>query len=190
MQRVASGVTTQYVYDAQGQLAAEFSSQTPTVTGTEYLVADHLGSTRMATNSSGGCLQLHDYLPFGEDTINGAKGEGVSLTQGEGVSPRRLRWPCVSPSIRCRVMHHGGSIAIKRVRRILPCQSPCSPCIYGVLKDLTAKNHALGGANRAPPCMYGFLKDLAELKRFSLTRQRERLRGQMKARGMRERTVQ
>ena len=58
VQRVAGGVTTQYVYDAQGQrLAAEFSAQAPTVTGTEYLVADHIGSTRMATNSSGGCLE-------------------------------------------------------------------------------------------------------------------------------------
>jgi hypothetical protein len=28
----------------------------------------------MTTNASGGCLQLHDYLPFGEDTINALGG--------------------------------------------------------------------------------------------------------------------
>ena len=44
---------------------AEYSSQAPTVSGTEHLVADHPGSTRMTTNSSGGCLELHDFAPFG-----------------------------------------------------------------------------------------------------------------------------
>jgi RHS repeat-associated protein len=88
VQRVASGVTTQYVYDAQGQLAAEFSAQAPTVTGTEYLIADHLGSTRMATNSSGVCLQLHDYLPFGEDAINTLGGRTGCYGTSDGVAEK------------------------------------------------------------------------------------------------------
>jgi RHS repeat-associated protein len=88
VQRVTGGVTTQYVYDAQGQLAAEFSSQAPTVTGTEYLIADHLGSTRMSTNSSGGCLQLHDYLPFGEDTINTLGGRTGCYGTSDGVAEK------------------------------------------------------------------------------------------------------
>jgi len=79
---------TKYVYDAQGQLAAEFSSQAPTVTGTEYLIADHLGSTRMSTNSSGGCLQLHDYLPFGEDTINTLGGRTGCYGTSDGVAEK------------------------------------------------------------------------------------------------------
>ncbi len=88
VQRVASGVTTQYAYDAQGQLTAEFSAQAPTVTGTEYLVADHLGSTRMTTNSSGGCLQLTDYLPFGEPRINTLGGRTGCYGTSDGVAEK------------------------------------------------------------------------------------------------------
>jgi RHS repeat-associated protein len=88
VQRVASGVTTQYVYDAQGQLAAEFSSQAPTVTGTEYLITDDLGSTRMVTNATGGCLGLHDYLPFGEDTINTLGGRTGCYGTSDGVAEK------------------------------------------------------------------------------------------------------
>jgi RHS repeat-associated protein len=32
-----------------------------------YLTADHLGSTRLVTNASGGVISRHDYLPFGEE---------------------------------------------------------------------------------------------------------------------------
>ena len=74
--------------DAQGQLAAEFSAQAPTVAGTEYLVAAHLGSTRMAPNASGGCLQLHDYLPFGEDTINTLGGRTGCYGTSDGVAEK------------------------------------------------------------------------------------------------------
>ena len=35
-----------------------------------------------------------------------------------------------------RIFRHGGSVAIKGVMRISPCNSPCLPCIYGFLKDL------------------------------------------------------
>ena len=54
--KVAGGVTTVYVYDAFGNLDAEYSSQTPTSpcgTATCYLVTDHLGSTRMLTDIGG-----------------------------------------------------------------------------------------------------------------------------------------
>ena len=68
--------TTEYVYDAMGELAAEY-----TVVGTApaapcttcYLMTDHLGSTRMMTDAAltgGGGVQvraLHDYLPFGTE---------------------------------------------------------------------------------------------------------------------------
>jgi RHS repeat-associated protein len=74
VQRIAGGATTQYVYDSQGNLVAEYSTQVPAVTGTEYLIADHLGSTRMTTDASGACLALHDYLPFGEEIPSGTGG--------------------------------------------------------------------------------------------------------------------
>src|SRR5437773_10226957 len=46
MKNVGGAITT-YVYDAQGQLAAEYGAATDS--GTSYLTADHLGSTRLAT---------------------------------------------------------------------------------------------------------------------------------------------
>ncbi len=57
---VSSGngpVTTTYVYDAWGNLAAEYTNDTSSAsvcgTATYYLTMDHLGSTRMVTDSSG-----------------------------------------------------------------------------------------------------------------------------------------
>ena len=49
----SNAVTTTYVHDAMGQLAAEYSTQAPTVTGTQYPTTDFLGSTRLITNGSG-----------------------------------------------------------------------------------------------------------------------------------------
>jgi RHS repeat-associated protein len=73
---VQGSATTVYVYDAQGQLAAEYATQpeTPLCT-TCYLTADHLGSTRLMTDgASGAAVALHDYLPFGEEIPSGIGG--------------------------------------------------------------------------------------------------------------------
>jgi RHS repeat-associated protein len=56
---------TTYVYDASGQLAAEYGSAPP-VSGTQYLFTDHLGSTRILANSSGAFTRCYDFAPFGE----------------------------------------------------------------------------------------------------------------------------
>ncbi len=37
-----------------------------------YFIADHLGSTRSATNSSGNVLEQNDYMPYGERHSNSA----------------------------------------------------------------------------------------------------------------------
>jgi RHS repeat-associated protein len=62
--------STWFVYDAQGQLAAEYTNgavAAPPCT-TCYVMTDHLGSTRVVTDgSTGAALQCHDYLPFGEE---------------------------------------------------------------------------------------------------------------------------
>ncbi len=62
---------TNYVFDADGELAAEYttpapSTQTCTI-GTCYLTADHLGSTRLVTDSLGNPLARYDYLPDGQE---------------------------------------------------------------------------------------------------------------------------
>ena len=59
---------TVYVYDAAGNLAAEYPS-TPAVPPcvTCYVTVDHLGSTRVVSDSSGNVVARYDYLPFGEE---------------------------------------------------------------------------------------------------------------------------
>jgi len=83
VEKTAGGVTTTYVYDAMGNLAAEYSSQPPSMPcQTCYLTTDHLGSTRAITSQTGGLVSRHDFLPFGEElaTINrtAAQGYGVA----------------------------------------------------------------------------------------------------------------
>ncbi|MGD0048115.1 MAG: RHS repeat-associated core domain-containing protein [Bryobacteraceae bacterium] len=72
----ATSVTTTYVHDAKGDLAAEYSTAAPVVTGTQYLTADLLGSTRLITDNSGTQTnwRCFDYLPFGEEIPAGENG--------------------------------------------------------------------------------------------------------------------
>jgi RHS repeat-associated protein len=74
---------TVYAYDAQGQLAAEYGPSADT--GTRYLTADHLGSTRVITDSSGVAQKCYDYYPFGEDIAAGTGGRPGCF--GGGVYP-------------------------------------------------------------------------------------------------------
>jgi RHS repeat-associated protein len=67
-----NGQATTYVYDATGQLAVEYGSATDA--GTNYLTADHLGSTRLITDATGSVARCYDYLPFGEEIANGTAG--------------------------------------------------------------------------------------------------------------------
>jgi RHS repeat-associated protein len=66
VKKVANGATTVYVYDAFANLAAEYSTQTPAVSGTFYRSMDHLGSTRVVTNQDQVVHRCHDFFPFGE----------------------------------------------------------------------------------------------------------------------------
>jgi RHS repeat-associated protein len=76
-EKTAGGITTVYVYDAMGNLAAEYGGTTPAVLGTHYLTQDNLGSTRMTTNASGGVVSCHDYLPFGSEIPSGWGRNGI-----------------------------------------------------------------------------------------------------------------
>ncbi|MBX9604460.1 MAG: hypothetical protein K2X35_25900 [Bryobacteraceae bacterium] len=62
---VGGQATTVFVYDAFGQLAAEYGPADGI--GVRYLTVDHLGSTRMVTDQSGAVMKRMDYLPFGEE---------------------------------------------------------------------------------------------------------------------------
>ena len=81
----ANGTVTTYVYDAGGQLAAEYGGSpipickqsSPATPGACYSVADRLGSTRVVTTDRGIPLECDDYLPFGAEvpsSIDGRSG--------------------------------------------------------------------------------------------------------------------
>jgi len=75
---VANGITTTYVYDAQGRLAAEYASgASDSPCQTCYLTVDHLGSTRVITDGGGSLVARKNYLPFGED-LPGVTGTNIN----------------------------------------------------------------------------------------------------------------
>ena len=53
VKKVDSSGTMVMVYDAGGRLIAEYTSGNATGSGTSYITADHLGSTRVVTDASG-----------------------------------------------------------------------------------------------------------------------------------------
>ena len=63
---VTGAAITVFVYDAQGELAAEYSSSSPD-TGRKFLFADGSGSTRLYAAENGAVVNCYDYLPFGEE---------------------------------------------------------------------------------------------------------------------------
>jgi RHS repeat-associated protein len=91
VKKVAGVVLTVFVYDALGQLAAEYSSESAVSNGTQYLTADHLGTPRVVTRADGTVQARHDYLPFGEKLGAGVGGR----TTGQGYSQldgSRQKW--------------------------------------------------------------------------------------------------
>ncbi|QOY86918.1 RHS repeat-associated core domain-containing protein [Paludibaculum fermentans] len=81
----AGAAVTSFAYDAQGQLAAEYSNHPSSQPCTTcYLLADHLGSTRVMTDSIGTAVQCHDYLPFGEELLAGTSGRNGCYLPASG----------------------------------------------------------------------------------------------------------
>ncbi len=82
--------TTVFVYDALGQLAAEYSnaSQPASPCQTCYLSYDHLGSVRMITDQNGTVVSRHDYLPFGEEIRGGQAGRSGQFGSTNGIQQR------------------------------------------------------------------------------------------------------
>jgi len=84
--KTSNGTHTVYVYDSAGQLAAEYTDgATGTGCQTCYLSFDHLGSTRMVTDQNQQVIERHDYMPFGEEIINGYAGRGTLWGMASGV---------------------------------------------------------------------------------------------------------
>jgi RHS repeat-associated protein len=90
VEKIGLAGNTIYVYDAFGQLAAEynaFASPTPPCQ-TCYLSVDHLGSVRMVTDQNGNVVARHDFLPFGEEVPGGAAGRNSQWGAADGMYQR------------------------------------------------------------------------------------------------------
>ncbi len=68
VEKLTSAETTTFVYDAFGKLAAEYSTTAPTSGGLYFRTLDHLGSTRLVTDTASppNVVSRRDFLPFGE----------------------------------------------------------------------------------------------------------------------------
>ena len=67
VKKVVNGTTTIFAYDAFGQLAYEYSNGSSNQSGTQYLVHDVLGSTRLVLDQSGSVVSRRDYFAFGDE---------------------------------------------------------------------------------------------------------------------------
>jgi RHS repeat-associated protein len=87
--KTVGGATTVYVYDAAGELAAEYSGQSegaPCLTC--YLTTGALGSVRLVTDESGNVVSRHDFLPFGEELATANRTAALGYGAVDGVSQR------------------------------------------------------------------------------------------------------
>jgi RHS repeat-associated protein len=69
VKKIVGTETTIFVYNASGQMVAEYSTTTPTNPTISYLTSDTLGSPRINTDAFGQVKARHDYMPFGEEII-------------------------------------------------------------------------------------------------------------------------
>ena len=67
VKKIAGSEVTIFVYDASGNLAAEYANQITQNPQVSYLTTDHLGSPRINTDKNGNVMARHDYQPFGEE---------------------------------------------------------------------------------------------------------------------------
>ncbi|MDX2269822.1 MAG: hypothetical protein NW208_17100 [Bryobacter sp.] len=67
VRREGGVVKTVFVYNAMGQMVAEYGDGAAMPCATCYLTADHLGSTRVVWGADGQMMKLYDYAPFGEE---------------------------------------------------------------------------------------------------------------------------
>ncbi len=113
VQKIFNGVTTLYVHDALGTLAAEYSSAaatTPACT-TCYLSYDHLGSVRLITDQNASIVSRHDFQPFGEEIFAGTAETQLPVRKRDG-SPSAVYGPgarsgeyAVSGLLQCKILH-------------------------------------------------------------------------------------
>jgi RHS repeat-associated protein len=73
VEKIVGANTTTYVYDAFGQVTAEYETAPQTMghePGRFFRTTDHLGSTRLVTRADGTVKTRRDFFPFGEEILD------------------------------------------------------------------------------------------------------------------------
>lgn len=86
VRKIVNGTETIFVYNATGNLVAEYSDQLPQDPRTSYLTTDHIGSPRVVTDGAGRVVSRHDYTAFGgeiSETIGNIGGRDTAHGYGE-----------------------------------------------------------------------------------------------------------
>lgn len=85
VQRTDQNGTTTFVYDAFGNLAAEYGG-TPSATGTQYVTVDAMGSTRLVMEGAQ-ASERHDFQPYGDELTTAEGTAGTWRTTALGYGP-------------------------------------------------------------------------------------------------------
>lgn len=81
VKKISSTETMIFVYDASGQLAAEYSTQTSQTPQVSYLTTDHLGSPRVITDQDGAVISRKEFSAFGDETVTAQRTQGLGYQQ-------------------------------------------------------------------------------------------------------------
>jgi RHS repeat-associated protein len=79
VKKVTASEITVFVYDGNGQLAAEYSNQVNNQPVVSYVTTDNLGSPRVVTDKMGTVLSRRDFMPFGEELGAGVGARSTDL---------------------------------------------------------------------------------------------------------------
>ncbi|MGB7069079.1 MAG: RHS repeat-associated core domain-containing protein, partial [Pyrinomonadaceae bacterium] len=83
VKKISNTETTVFVYTANGQLVAEYSTALAQTQQVSYLTNDHLGSPRVTTNEDGLVTNRKDYSAFGEESFSSQRTSSLGYTGGE-----------------------------------------------------------------------------------------------------------
>ncbi len=80
VKKISDLETTVFVYNASGQLVAEYSTQISETPQVSYLTTDHLGSPRVITDQDGNVTNRKDYTAFGEENFTEERTSGLGYS--------------------------------------------------------------------------------------------------------------
>ena len=80
VKKISASETTIFVYNASGQLVAEYSTELAVTPQVSYLTQDHLGSPRIISNENGTVTSRTDFTAFGEENYTPQRTDSLGYT--------------------------------------------------------------------------------------------------------------